>query len=279
MNHTTSRLLLPSMEMASCVSAAIFRDTSGTALTDNERLNYFPASPLHSVTIVTEGALHIADQLCGIEVLQNIEPVTDVAVLTPRNKPIVSWSPGPVTVITVGFFPDAWRLLGGNDVDAELPEAVRRPMIHMTSSAKIDDAWTGFCNELSSNWTVSRQTGNIGSWAGSDRIADWSRYITTRMALSGPGRSIRAMERRLRNWTGQTRQSIEFYSKIEELYRLRTASPETPLAVLASEAEFSDQSHMGRAVKKITGFPPARLNHLIETEEAFWFYRLMGARF
>ena len=45
------------------------------------------------------------------------------------------------------------------------------------------------------------------------------------------------------------------------------------------EGGFADQSHMGRAVRRATGFSPARLNRMIESEESFWCYRLLGQRF
>lgn len=47
------------------------------------------------------------------------------------------------------------------------------------------------------------------------------------------------------------------------------------LAGLAGDLGFADQSHMGREVRRLTGLSPARLNGLIATHEAFWFYRLL----
>ena len=55
--------------------------------------------------------------------------------------------------------------------------------------------------------------------------------------------------------------------------------PDANPAQIALDAHFSDQSHMGRAVKRATGFSPAHLNTLTETNEAFWCYRLLGERF
>lgn len=51
------------------------------------------------------------------------------------------------------------------------------------------------------------------------------------------------------------------------------------LAALALSAGFSDQSHMGREVRRVTGIPPGRFRQLIDTEEAFWFYRLIEGQF
>lgn len=48
------------------------------------------------------------------------------------------------------------------------------------------------------------------------------------------------------------------------------------LAGLASDAGFADQSHMGREVRRVTGLTPRRLDELVASDEAFWFYRLIG---
>lgn len=90
---------------------------------------------------------------------------------------------------------------------------------------------------------------------------------------------MRATERRLRRWSGQNQQSLEFYARFEKLHQLSVAEKGASLAEIAHDAGFSDQSHMGRTVRRATGYSPAKLNHLIETEEAFWCYRLLGERF
>ena len=72
---------------------------------------------------------------------------------------------------------------------------------------------------------------------------------------------------------------LGFYAAFENLHRLSVERPDEPLAMLAGDAGYSDQSHMGRAVRRATGFSPARLNRMIESEESFWCYRLLGQRF
>jgi hypothetical protein len=37
----------------------------------------------------------------------------------------------------------------------------------------------------------------------------------------------------------------------------------------------SDQSHMGREIRRLTGLSPGKLNQLMATHETFWFYRLL----
>lgn len=69
-----AELLLPSLCLAGCVSVAIFQDTTGASLSDNERLNYFPATPLFGVTRVFDGRLYVADDLTDIATLRGSAP-------------------------------------------------------------------------------------------------------------------------------------------------------------------------------------------------------------
>ncbi len=274
-----STLLIPPPGLASCIAAAILRDTRGSELSDPDRLNYFPASPLTAVTCVLSGTLHMSEGVEDLETLRGQAPMPALSVTPPQDNPISSWSPGPVAAITIGFFPDAWIRLGGEAETQTLPGILSEALSLMDDPDNVEGNWDAFCGRLSPIWNEKRQSGNLADWSGSHRIADWTRHLLGRIATAGPGQSVRTLERRLRRWTGQTRQSLEFYSRIEDLQRMRAETPEAPLSAMAFDARFSDQSHMGRDIKRATGFSPARLNHMIETEEAFWCYRLMGERF
>ena len=46
-------------------------------------------------------------------------------------------------------------------------------------------------------------------------------------------------------------------------------------AALAADSGFADQSHLGREVRRITGFSPRRLQQMMAEDESFWFYRLL----
>lgn len=97
--------------------------------------------------------------------------------------------------------------------------------------------------------------------------------------MSGPGKTARAMQRRLKRWSGQSRRSLEFFAQIEEMHKLAIYQDTPKPAELALDAGYSDQSHMGRMLRKATGFSPVRLNERVQSEEAFWCYRLLGERF
>ena len=97
--------------------------------------------------------------------------------------------------------------------------------------------------------------------------------------MSATGKSTRSLERRIRRWTGQNQRALAFYAQVEELHKRIVRNGSSDLAGIAQEAGYADQSHMGRAVKRLTGFSPERLNQLIDSHESFWCYRLLGERF
>lgn len=277
---TSSSLLLPPRDLSSCIFAAIVRDTRGKSLNDRDRLNHFPASPLVSLTCVVEGELRLLPRDGNLESVPAAPRLPRLSVMVPQNRPVTSWSPGPVAAITIGVYPEAWIALGGDlRPDGTAPTALLAAIEEFRTESPFPRSWRTFCNVVTPRWkTARRATGGL-DWAGSDRIADWSRSLVTRAALSGAGRSIRAIERRLRRSSGQTRRTLGFYAAFENLHRLSVERPDEPLAMLAGDAGYSDQSHMGRAVRRATGFSPARLNRMIESEESFWCYRLLGQRF
>jgi hypothetical protein len=67
-----SVLLLPPRDLSSCISVAIFRDTRGVTLNDAERFNYFPASPLVSVTCMITGELRLVPEGGGLDAARTV---------------------------------------------------------------------------------------------------------------------------------------------------------------------------------------------------------------
>lgn len=271
-DHTRPRsvLLLPPRPLAGCLFAGIVRDTRGAGLGAADRLNHFPASPLVSVTCVLAGRLHLLSK--GIPG-PGLPPLS---VLPPQPGPVTSTSPGDIHVLSIGLYPDAWhRLTAGSGV---LPPALGAGVAAFAAQDDPHQGWAAFCAALLPAWQAVR-AGPAPAWSGIPLLADWSRALITRAALAGPGRSLRATQRRLKRWSGQTLQSLDFYAGFENLHRHAVHAEGTPLAELAVLAGYADQSHMGRAVRRATGFSPARLNHQIKTHEPFWCYRLLGTRF
>ena len=106
-----ARLLLPRADLASLIFAAIIRDTQDAGLDDGERFNHFPASPLCSATFVRNGSLYLSDGRGTIAAT----PLPEIFVAGPFSRPLTSWSPDGVSVMTIGLYPDALRALSGID--------------------------------------------------------------------------------------------------------------------------------------------------------------------
>lgn len=274
---STSRLILPPRELASCIAGCLYRDTRGTRLSDEERLNYFPASPLFAASVMLSGDLHVADTLVPLEAIKQIPRTPKTVFSAPKTFPNMSWSPGPVEGFTVAFYPDAWQALGGG-IDGTPPDFLPHVLTHFDNTTT-EAAWPLFWDEMKRAWDAAQNADGAQRWIGSDRVKTWTYHLLGKAAQTGSGRSLRSMQRRIRRWTGQDIQTLSFFSRIEDLHQLVAKDPHTPPADLAVDAGFADQSHMGRDLKRATGFSPAQLNQRIAEDEAFWCYRLLGERF
>ena len=269
-----SKLFLPPTELAGCVHSAIYRDTRGAALSKDDRVSYFPASPLVSMTVVRCGELQYLSSEGKPGNVEEFSSLPRLFVMAPRDTPLVSRTPGEVVAITLGIYPDAWILLGGDREFSQAPEKLVAAFDCLTTEERSEEGWQSFCDALGPLWTKSRPA----SWLGTNGIEDWARAIVARALMSGSGKSIRSLERRIKRLSGQTRRCLDFYSNVENLHRLALQKSDSSLADIAFDAGYADQSHMGRAVRRATGLSPARLNQAIREEEAFWCYRLLGER-
>lgn len=96
--------------------------------------------------------------------------------------------------------------------------------------------------------------------------------------MSQSGASLRQLQRTVRRLTGQSYRQLQLYQRTEQAFGQLTQSAEhsaSRWASLAAESGYADQSHLGREVRRMTGFSPARLEAMMQADEAFWFYRLL----
>ena len=268
-----SKLFLPPTPLAGCVMAGLFRDTRGAGLSAKDRVNHFPASPLVSVTLVEHGQLHLIPPGADWRVAEEQPEVPRLSAMAPQPGPVSSWAQGDVVALTLGVYPDAWQALGGEMSCAAVPKVFDAALDQFRRARDPDAGWQKLCAALNHAWS-QRDTGHRPKSLGS-----WAKSIATRAALSDAGRSIRSIERRIKRYSGQTRQTLEFFAAFEQLHARSLDAVGRPLAEIAMDAGYADQSHMGRAVRRATGFTPARLNKAIATEEPFWCYRLLGERY
>ena len=110
-------------------------------------------------------------------------------------------------------------------------------------------------------------------------LHDWYEGLMLRAATSGLGRSARQMERRIKQWTGQPLRELSGISRSEQAFfqtLLAFEQGELNWAELANEMGYTDQSHLCRQTRRLTGFPPDELRRRIAQDEGFWLYRLWG---
>ncbi len=81
---------------------------------------------------------------------------------------------------------------------------------------------------------------------------------------------------RCKQLTGQSQRDLELYARIEAAVE-HAARHDQDLATLAARSGYSDQSHLGRELKRVTGLPARQLRERMMQEEAFWLYRLLDA--
>lgn len=282
-----SVLLLPRREFSSCLFAAFVRDTRDANLAHMQRFNHFAATPLCGITIMFEGESHLLDDAKAASRIDGQSLLPRISFAGPQRRPTMSFNPGDIHGVILAFFPEAFALLTGikiadyvdRCVDAAgvLPAPILDLCEDMLTGAGADERFAGFQEGLSPLWRKARPaSGFTGAW-----VSDWTRSLAMRAATSGFGRSVRQTERRIKAWTGQPMRDLQAYGRSEMLYSLVLEGwrrGDINYAEAAAGAGYSDQSHMGRDIRRQTGFSPAQLRRLIETEEAFWIYRLFGER-
>jgi AraC-like DNA-binding protein len=277
------RLWLPRLSLTACVRAVMSRNTIGVALSDAQRFNYFPATPLCSVSWWFAG-----ESLC---LPFNPSATTDgertpmpgsIVFAGPHNQPSLSWNPGACHGMMVMLMPDALQALTGilpNEylnqlVDARtvLP-ASWMEMCQSVQAAPDDDGRVALIEDfLDPLWQAARP----GQALRSQRYEDWTHGLALRAATSGLGRSLRQVERRIKLWSGQPLRDLRGVSRAERAFfqAMADADGSLSLAELATQAGYADQSHMCRESRRVTGFPPEELWRRIASDEAFWAYRL-----
>lgn len=285
---TVARFSMPSLPMGGCIFAAIERDTRGTLLSDAQRFNYYPATPLALISWVFEGDLHMVERVHGEPGCQRLGPPLPRLVFSgPQREPCTSWSPAAVHALSVAFYPDALAQLIGQPLepyfDATLPAAdvlgadllaacegvFERPAGTPPTLADVEACLLPF-------W-AGRHARSAAPWLG-----DWLRTLAVRAAYSKSGTSARQLQLRVKSWAGQSYRDLQLYARVEAAFAQSSATHREEadnLAELAYSAGFADQSHMGRDVRRITGVSPGRFRQLIDGEESFWFYRLIEGQF
>ncbi len=287
----SGQLWLPRPSLSACVRGTLVRSTLGHDLSDAQRINRFPASPLCSLSWWLAGRSEslVPMQPGTMPDLDNSrsEPIAGRWVLAgPQTRPSTSWSPRPTHAMMVMFMPDALRLLTGLE-----PEALADRMV--AAEALLSPDWLAMCQAvqdqaddaarmdciesfLEPRWQACRP----GPSAATQRYGDWATHLAQRAALSAPGRSLRQLERRIKRWAGLPMRELRGFGKAEQAFFDAIAADaergpgQVRWADVAAGAGFSDQSHLSRVTRRLTGYAPQALYDGIYHDEAFWAYRI-----
>jgi AraC-like DNA-binding protein len=271
----STRLIVPPFALASCVRAYITRSTVETPLLKPaDRFNHFPATPHCSISWYIEGEAEV------------VEPPTPCSPMRavfcgPQTRPLVTYNPGPVRIFMLMLYPQAMHALSGIDVPgwvdrwAALDELLGddwQTMSDAVLAAPDDDARlaaiTAFLEPL---WQARRPGGAAGI------AGDWVRHLAWQAADSALGRGVRSIERRVKASAGQPlrkllrmqRAELSFFDARDEYLAGRVVWSD-----VAARGGYSDQAHLCREAREITGRSPAELARMLANEESYWIYRI-----
>ncbi|MEQ6202038.1 hypothetical protein ABMC88_03195 [Sulfitobacter sp. HNIBRBA2951] len=166
------------------------RDTRGTQLSDADRMNFFPASPLFTVTVTLVGQLQIAPRIMPLDALHDLPVAPRHLFMLPQSTPQTSLNAGPVCALIIAFFPDAWQRLGGA-LDGTPPDLLHAPL-SLLEGFPLAEAWPKFWDALACLWTQSAGKRQAADWRGSDRLKDWTYHLLGQLAQTGAGRGARS---------------------------------------------------------------------------------------
>ena len=286
MQSTTprARLRLPPAGLAGCVYLAVERDTRGLQLTDTQRCNFYPASPFPTISWIFEGELRMVDGPPVAHVPSLSEPLPRVVFSGPHREPSVSWSPGPVHALMVSFYPEALLRLWGVEAQQHLDAIL--PLCRVLDGPQLEallgvDASGDRAPLQQVEAALQRLGGNANVSSAAKDMRSWLRSVVIRAAFTKTGAGVRQAQRRIRDWTGQSHRDLQLFARVEEAFaRSSDGRAEAEgLAVVAADAGYSDQSHLGREVRRVTGLSPKLLAERIKSDESFWMYRLFDGYF
>jgi AraC-like DNA-binding protein len=291
MRHTASisaasnRLWLPRTSLSACTRGVMARNTIGVELTDAQRFNYFPASPLCSISWWFEGRseLFAPDSALRLEDSHRTH-LSGVIFAGPQTRPSVSWNPGPAHGMMWMLMPDALHQLTGIDITKTVNRFIDVrdcfpanwiDLCEAVMTAIEDHQRVGLMeNFLEPLWQTARPKQPMQA----HRVQDWAQALAMRAATSGAGRSLRQVERRIKQWTGQPLRELRGLGRSERAFFEGWAFAQNGgrpnWAALAGSSGYADQSHLCRETRRITGFAPEELYRRMETDEGFWAYRL-----
>lgn len=276
---THSALIAARLPLSSCVRAYLTRSTLGAELSHKQRHNYFPASPLCGITWLLHGESQIIRR--GDDNIS--EPLPTVSFSGPHTVPTLSVNPGPVNSFTVILIPQAIQAMTEIALEAYVNRVVPLSTLfdgpwQALSQAVMQAPDDGTRVKLIENFLEPRWNSlRFDSMPRADRHRYWIEGLALNAATSGMGKSLRQVERRIKQWAGLPLRDLRRLARGEESFHQARAAVETKTpnwADIAAQGGYSDQPHFCRETRRITGLSPNELRRAMDEDESFWLYRL-----
>lgn len=282
----SARLWLPPLGLSSCIRGLMLRDTMSLDLDHQALVNHFPVTFNCGLTWVLQGR---AEELLPGEGGHGTGPSVPLAsnfvFNGPFNRPLAGRYPQPSKLLVLAIMPDAFTLLTGLQPGDYLNRMVP---VQEVLGAPWQQMGQAVFDAASDEERMAVIEARLGAWwqavrpaapAVSHLMDDWLQGLSARASTSSLGRSARQIERRIKQWTGQPLRELRGVSRSERaFFQAAMAHEEGDVnwAEVADEAGYTDQSHLCRQTRRLTGFSPEELRRRIATDEGFWMYRLWG---
>jgi AraC-like DNA-binding protein len=185
-------------------------------------------------------------------------------------------------MFSVLIYPDAIRAFTGMDISLHLDRHSHfcdvfdghwQEMAHSVLEAMND----GERLRLIENFLVPRwQAVQTSESTSPSQFHDWSHGIARRAADKNRYLGDRQVDRRIKSWTGQALRQLRGIGRAEEsLFQARNRIDANDLkwSEVAAKSGYSDQAHMCREFRRITGLSPKDFRKMI-THESYWLYQV-----
>jgi AraC-like DNA-binding protein len=261
----------------------VCRDLRGVTLSDAQRLSHFPASPMVCLS-------WYADMQAGlVEPGGGWQPFGAGVILSgSQTAPTASWARHAGRGGMVCFNLDVAQQLFGSDL-LQVQDRFAAAL------DVLDPSWAALCQDLlaagddgqvlqalqhhlAPRWRAVQGRGSQEAASLREHGRYWVAWLG-RQALHWQGSlGPRQVERRIKQFSGRSLRQWQGLVRTEGLFHAARQRHEQGLALdwsaLALDQGFSDQAHMCRAVRQITGFSPTEFARRFEHDESFWMYRL-----
>jgi hypothetical protein len=276
------RLYLAPPALQGAMLALVSRDTSQLTLSDAQRLSHFPASPIVTLSWFDGPGPGLVDAHKGFSPFS-----ARVMISGSQSHPLTTWSPTSGRGYMACFVPDAVPALFGIELaalqDQFLPAhtvlgADWQPFFDALLDAPDDMAAMRVLEaQLGRRWRAAQGRGRDGP-----SLRQMGRHWVQQLAWQAhqwrDTHSARQVERRIKSFSGRSLREWQSLVRTEGLFfaareRYETGQP-FDWATLALDEGFSDQAHLSRSTRQISGFPPTEFADRYIEDESFWIYRL-----